>query len=67
MVPVFDRFQGTMERLTNQQQEDKLIKKMAGIYNILPRLKVPPLVLILQSYAFHQDCSCVICRLRVQT
>ena len=29
-----------MERLTGQQKEEKLIKKMAGIYNILPRLKV---------------------------
>lgn len=42
MIPVFDRFKVTMERLTGQQKEEKLLKKMAGIYNILPRLKVEP-------------------------
>lgn len=40
MIPIFDRFKSTMERLTGQAREERPIKKMASIYNILPRLKV---------------------------
>ena len=50
MVPVFDKFKVTMDRLTGQQREEKLIKKMTGIYNILPRLKVHALSMQTSTY-----------------